>query len=89
MNKYPLNLHQSKPILYARKLEDLWANLLALFSYLKTLFILQIVFEAVRGISYRGDIALDDISLKDGSCPSSGNFLKSGILQEGIIFDIF
>ncbi|CAH3118157.1 unnamed protein product [Pocillopora meandrina] len=32
----------------------------------------QIVFEAVRGVSYRGDIALDDISLKDGSCPSSG-----------------
>jgi len=30
------------------------------------------VFEGVRGVSYRGDIALDDVSLKDGSCPSSG-----------------
>eukprot|EP00795_Rhopilema_esculentum_P012712 gene12712-3431_t len=29
----------------------------------------QIVFEATRGASYRGDIALDDISLNDGSCP--------------------
>ena len=32
----------------------------------------QIVFEGRRGTSYRGDIALDDISLKDGACPSSG-----------------
>lgn len=43
------------------------------FSYfLWTL--LQIVFEAVRGVSYRGDIALDDIAIRDGSCPTSGKF---------------
>lgn len=28
----------------------------------------NVVFEGVRGISYRGDIALDDITVKDGSC---------------------
>ena len=28
----------------------------------------NIVFEGVRGTSYRGDIGLDDISLTDGSC---------------------
>ena len=33
---------------------------------------MQIVFEAVRGVSYRGDIALDDIAIRDGSCPTSG-----------------
>ena len=41
-------------------------------EYRMLLIYLQIVFEAVRGVSYRGDIALDDIALKDGSCPSSG-----------------
>eukprot|EP00794_Sanderia_malayensis_P017044 gene17044-18759_t len=29
----------------------------------------QIVFEGTRGLSWRGDIALDDISLNDGRCP--------------------
>ena len=29
----------------------------------------QVVFEGVRGQSYKGDIALDDISLQDGKCP--------------------
>ena len=28
-----------------------------------------LVFEGVRGTSYRGDIALDDITLGDGKCP--------------------
>jgi len=29
-----------------------------------------IVFEGIRGNSYRGDIAIDDILIKDGSCPT-------------------
>lgn len=28
----------------------------------------NIVFEGVRGTSYRGDIGLDDITLTDGTC---------------------
>ena len=28
----------------------------------------SIVFEGVRGVSYRGDIAVDDITVRDGSC---------------------
>ena len=34
-------------------------------------FCVQLVFEGVRGSSYRGDIAIDDIQLKDGPCPAS------------------
>ena len=30
------------------------------------------MFEGVRGSSYKGDISLDDIELKDGPCASSG-----------------
>ena len=29
----------------------------------------KVIFEALAGSSYQGDIALDDISLKDGPCP--------------------
>ena len=36
----------------------------------------QIVFEAVRGASYRGDIAVDDITLSPGPC--NGNLSVSG-----------
>lgn len=32
-------------------------------------FHVQVVFVAVRGSDYHGDIALDDIVLKRGSCP--------------------
>ena len=32
----------------------------------------QIIFQAVRGISYRGDIALDDIRLSVGGCSTPG-----------------
>lgn len=35
----------------------------------------QIVFEGVRGTSYRGDIALDDITVSMGSCSGMVNLL--------------
>ncbi|KAL8608892.1 hypothetical protein ACOMHN_065230 [Nucella lapillus] len=38
----------------------------------------NVVFEGVRGLSYRGDIALDDISLASGSC-SAGPTTASGV----------
>lgn len=31
--------------------------------------VLQIVFEALRGNGYQGDIALDDITITNGACP--------------------
>lgn len=34
-------------------------------------FCVQLVFEGIRGSSFRGDIAIDDIQLKDGSCAAS------------------
>ena len=32
--------------------------------------VLQIVFEGIRGSSYFGDIAIDDVNVTTGSCPS-------------------
>ena len=32
-------------------------------------FLVQVVFEGVRGKDYQGDIALDDIVIKNGLCP--------------------
>lgn len=33
----------------------------------------QVVFEGVRGSSYQGDIALDDIEVQDKACPSTND----------------
>jgi len=33
---------------------------------------LQLVFEGVLKSGYKGDMALDDISVNDGPCPPSG-----------------
>ena len=39
---------------------------------------LQIVFEAVRGSGGdKGDIAIDDVSIKNGGCPNPGRLLMS------------
>lgn len=33
-----------------------------------------VVFEAVRGPTYRSDIAIDDITVRPGLCPSYGQY---------------
>ena len=35
----------------------------------------RIVFEAIRGVSYSGDIAIDDISVLSGTCPPPGLYM--------------
>lgn len=35
----------------------------------------QVIFQALRGISYRGDIALDDIRMSLGACKQAGKIL--------------
>ena len=37
--------------------------------YFFTLFF-KVIFEGVRGVSYQGDIAIDDVTIKDGRCPT-------------------
>ncbi|XP_067654505.1 MAM and LDL-receptor class A domain-containing protein 2-like [Haliotis asinina] len=44
----------------------------------------NIVFEGVRGVSYLGDIALDDITLKDGYCEGNGTTPQPGTLSNPI-----
>ncbi|XP_013390343.1 MAM and LDL-receptor class A domain-containing protein 1 [Lingula anatina] len=39
--------------------------------------VFQLVFEGVRGDSYRGDIAVDDVTLSDGDCSDSTNQAKA------------
>lgn len=39
-------------------------------SWKKIYFISQIVFEAIRGSGFKGDIAIDDISTSIAPCPS-------------------
>lgn len=34
----------------------------------------SVVFKSVRGQGYRGDVALDDISARPGSCPPQGQY---------------
>ena len=33
----------------------------------------QLVFEGIRGTSYQGDIAIDDVVLLDNTCPPPGD----------------
>lgn len=33
------------------------------------IYVFKIVFEGVRGISYLGDIAIDDVAVRNGFCP--------------------
>ena len=42
--------------------------------YMYELFSIQVVFEALRGVNYAGDIAIDDITLANGLCAGIGRF---------------
>jgi hypothetical protein len=37
--------------------------------------VLQFVIEGVVGKSYKGDIAIDDVSVNDGTCPPTGKYI--------------
>lgn len=41
----------------------------------------NIVFEGVRGTSYRGDIGLDDITVTDGPCGGTDCIIRLFILN--------
>ena len=45
--------------------------------WLFQLFYFQIIFEGTRGTSYQGDIAIDDVSLKKGSCNGGGDVVTT------------
>lgn len=40
-------------------------------------FFLKIVIEGIRGQSYKGDIAIDDLRIDDSPCPPEGHFFFS------------
>ena len=46
----------------------------------------QVAFQGTRGISYQGDIAIDDVSFKDGPCAtsSSGKDTAGSVVEEGV-----
>ena len=37
-----------------------------------SIFFIQVTFEGVRGRSFRGDIAIDDINILQQGCPQKG-----------------
>lgn len=39
----------------------------------------QVVFEGIRGQNWRGDIAIDDVKITQGACPTPGMVLLSSI----------
>ena len=36
-------------------------------------YVTQMVFEAIKGTSFTGDIAIDDFKIRDGACPAPGD----------------
>jgi hypothetical protein len=47
-------------------------------------FQFKVVFEAVRGSGINGDIALDDVLIKEGACPSPGTGFQNILSAVGI-----
>ena len=48
----------------------------------------QFAFQGTRGLSYQGDIALDDIRLLDGPCPPLGELVKNVLIGHDISADL-
>ena len=55
---------------------------------LTTIFILQIVFEGVKGNGALGDIAFDDVMLTNGNCPNLGRSAVVQLLSLTMYFNI-
>lgn len=62
-------------------------------AYLFFFRYLQVVFEGVKGTSYTGDIAIDDVKIMSGSCPAPGDCsFENGLctwtnILKGDVFD--
>ena len=50
-------------------------EIISRFKHLLMYAFLQVIFEGVRGTSYTGDIAIDDIKMLDGPCNQPGKQL--------------
>lgn len=48
----------------------------------------QFAFQGTRGLSYQGDIALDDIRLLDGPCPLFRKLIKNVVIGHIISADL-
>ena len=48
----------------------------------------QFAFQGTRGLSYQGDIALDDIRLLDGPCPLLRELIKNVLIGHDISADL-
>ncbi len=48
--------------------------------------VFNVVFEAVRGSSFNGDIGLDDIAVKVGTCPKSPGKIYFGAKKLSILY---
>ena len=55
---------------YKIKMLEHWFKQIYLLNVDTIFFLFQLIIEAVRGNGYKGDIAVDDITLTNTACPS-------------------
>lgn len=46
----------------------------------------SVTFEAVRGLSFQGDIAVDDITLRNGTCPQQGELCLQSKTKSSVCY---